>query len=300
MFKNLSVFRFNPAEANIDDTLLEAAAFAPTLPTQPSSIGFVPPRGHANDAFREVYPAKFLLRIMSESRRVPPATLAKAVDDMAASIERETGRKPGRKERRELKDQALLELLPKAFPRQAANWVWIDIVRSLLVIDSASSARTDEIVTLLVKTIPGLQVRPVQTTTSPGAAMTAWLLDADNNIKDPAINVGRSTVLKAADNAKASVRYTAHNLDTHEVRDHIGAGYQPTQLAIDYNGRVSAVLTDRLTLRKVELDNVVFEGAKAGTEAAAEALDADFAIATGEMGPMIDDLLTELGGELEE
>ena len=41
-------------------------------------------------------------------------------------IEAKTGRKPGKKHAKELREEVVRELLPKAFTRQAAITVWID------------------------------------------------------------------------------------------------------------------------------------------------------------------------------
>lgn len=40
-------------------------------------------------------------------------------------MEKTTGRKPGKKLMKELKEQALLELLPMAFTKQSVTRIWI-------------------------------------------------------------------------------------------------------------------------------------------------------------------------------
>lgn len=298
MFKNATIYKFTPVPFGIDrEAILEAAAFTPTAPTQQFSIGFERPRG-IGGVYAESIGGHGLLRVVSETRSVPAATLAKAVDALADSIERETGRKPGRKERRELKDQALLELLPKAFPKQAATWVWIDVQNHRLVIDTKSSSRCDDVVTLLVKTIPGLKVQPVQTNMNPATIMSAWLHDGEADYKE--FNLGRSCELRTHDDIKAVVRYANHHLDIDEVREHIRAGKSAAKLALDWKGRVAFTLDDCLRLAKIDLLDVVLEEKAAKTaEDRSEALDADFAIVTGELGALITDLIAAMDGELE-
>lgn len=297
MFKNATIYKFERTHDGTEtEAALEAAAFTPTAPTQQFSIGFEPPRGPGG-YYIEVISNQGLLRVVSESRKVPAATLTKAVDAMADSIERETGRKPGRKERRELKEQALLELLPKAFPKQAATWVWIDLPNNRLVIDSKSSSRCDDVITLLVKTIPGLKVHPLQTNMHPAAIMSGWLTDGECDFDE--FSLGKSCELRSLDESKAVVRYAHHNLDIEEVREHIAAGKSAAKLALDWRGRIAFTLDDSLRLAKVDLLDVVLEEKAAKSdEERSEALDADFAIVTGELGALITDLIAAMDGEL--
>jgi recombination associated protein RdgC len=127
---------------------------------------------------------------------------------------------------------------------------------------------------------------------SPAAAMADWLVAGEA----PAhFSIDRDCELKAADGEKPVVRYARHALDIDEVRQHIQAGKQPTRLALTWRDRVSFTLTEGLQLKKISFLDGVFEGqAKASAD---ESFDADAAIATGELAPMIDDLIDALGGE---
>src|SRR3989344_4787233 len=108
---------------------------------------------------------------MDESKVLPGSVLARRVKEKAERIEQETGRKPGKKESNELKDEAKLDLLPMAFTKQGSMWVWIETTSRLLVLDTSSQGRADEVVTLLIEALPGLSVSLLSTQTSPQAAM---------------------------------------------------------------------------------------------------------------------------------
>lgn len=118
--------------------------------------------------------------------------------------------------------------------------LWIDPKARLLVIDAASQARTDDVVTMLVKSLPGLAVTLLNTKMSPTAAMSEWLISQE---APAGFSVDRECELKAADESKAVVRYARHPLDTDEVRQHVQAGKLPTRLALTWDSRVS-VCTD--------------------------------------------------------
>ena len=295
MFKNLLVYRladeWSATVAQIEESLAKSP-FAECGATQARSSGWVSPRGIDHGRLVEPVAGHWLMMLMVEQKVVPGAVVKRQVDALAARIEKDTGRKPGRKQQRELKHQALLDLLPMAFTKRVSVRVWIAPADRLLVIDSASSARADEVMTALSEAIPGLSARLVNTAVSPAAAMSEWLLSGE----PPAgFTVDRDCELKAADGEKPVVRYARHALDIAEVREHIAAGKQATRLALTWQGRVSLVLTDSLQLRRLSFLDGVFE--KTAGASKDETFDADAAIATGELLPLIADLLDALGGE---
>lgn len=296
MFKNLRVYQIKP-DWNPDPIAaqeqLQGLPFTECGPTQPESVGWIAPRGPAHSALVECIGGHWLLRLMTEQKIVPASVITRRVDALAAQIEQQTGRKPGRKESKELKDQALLELLPMAFTKQAAIGVWIDPAARLLAIDVATGARADDVVSLLVHALPGFGVQPLQTAESPAAVMSAWLLDGE---PPPAFSIDRDCELKTADEMKSAVRYARHALDGDEVRDHIKHGKRPTQLALTWGGRVSFVLTDAGWLKKVEFLDIVFKERDTSARNADEAFDADAAIATGELSQLLPELFNALGG----
>lgn len=298
MFKNLTIARFSGLPSIGEaEALAQAIQFAPTQPTQQRCVGFVPPR-EANGALIEAQAGHWIMAMQIETRAVPPATLKKRVEEMAAAIERDTGHKPGKKTRRDLKDQAMQELLPKAFPKSKRVLVWLDTATGLLAVDTASSGVFDTVTMLLATAFTTgqhqqLTLSPVHTTASPAGCMAAWLL----NEPPLAFTIDRECELKSADELKSVVRYARHPLDTDEVRQHIEAGKRPTKLAMTWRGRASFVLTGDLVLRKAELlDEAVVAATR---EEQADAFDADVAIFTGAARELLADLIDALGGEVE-
>lgn len=295
MFKNLIPYRiapgFSAAIGDLEDSLAKAP-FVECGATQEKSIGWTPPRGEKHGALVEAVAGQLIMRFMSETKVLPGSVLARKVKDKAERIEQETGRKPGKKESKELREEAKLDLLPMAFTKVSSSWVWIDPVSRLLVIDTNSQGRADEIVTLLVEALPSLSVSLLNTQTSPQAAMAHWLKEQEPPVD---FTVDRECELKAADESKASVKYGRHPLDIEEVQAHIDAGKLPTKLALTWDDRVSFVLTEGGQLKKLSFLDTVFEGQKSEDSG----FDADVAIATGELRKLIPDLVEALGGEAE-
>ena len=295
MLKNLIIYRIAPGFMATVAQVEEALAKAPFMEcgaTQEKSLGWTPPRGEAHGAMVESIGGQLIARFMVESKVLPGSVLARRVKEKAERIEKETGRKPGKKESKELKDEAKVDLLPMAFTKQTSVWVWIDIAARLLVLDTSSQGRADEVVTLLVEALPGLSVSLLNTQTSPQAAMAHWLKEQEPPV---GFTVDRECELKSSSEEKAVVKYGRHPLDIEEVQAHIDAGKLPTRLAMTWNDRVSFLLTDGLQVRKLQFLDTVFEGTKSDDGG----FDTDVAIATGELVKLIPDLIEALGGEAE-
>jgi recombination associated protein RdgC len=294
VFKNLIMYRvvadWRPTASEVENCLQDAH-FIECGPSQDKSLGWIEPRGEDHGPLLEVVAGQWILKLMTETRALPASVVKRKVDERVGQIEASTGRKPGKKEIRDLKDDIRLELLPMAFTKQVSTTVWIDRQASLMVVDAGSQARADDVVTLLVQRLPGLALTLLNTQVSPSVAMADWLLNQGAPV---GFSVDRECELKAADESKAVVRYTRHALDTDEVKQHIEGGKMPTRLALTWNDRVSLVLTEGLQLKKLAFLDVVFEGAKAGKD---EGFDADVAIATGELQKLLPAMLAALGGE---
>lgn len=297
IFKSATIFRLPPGQqldAQKVEQALAAAAFVPCTATQDHAIGFVPPR-EGNGAFLEAVAGQWIARAMIETKTVPGPVVRKKADEAAAQIEATTGRKPGRKEMKQLREDALMALLPAAFPKQLAVTIWIDRAAGLLVLDTASQARADDVVSLLVRAIDGLALSLPQTKVTPVSAMVQWLT-AEAAFEWPdGFCVERECELCSTDEEKAAVRFTRHNLVTDEVRRHIAEGKLPTRLALSWEGRLAFVLTDAGCLKKIQFLDGAFDGRDDD-----DGFDADVAIATGELGKMIPALFDAMGGLLQQ
>jgi recombination associated protein RdgC len=295
VFKNLIIYKITPgwtAQAEQIEECLQTGHFVECGASQEKSVGWVEPRGQANGPLLESVAGQWILKLMVETRALPASVVNRKALERVTQIEAATGRKPGKKELRDIKDDLRLALLPMAFTKQSSVWVWINPADGYLLLDAASQARADEVVTLLVQALPGLALTLVDTKIAPSTAMAEWLLSQE---APAGFSVDRECELKAADESKAVVRYTRHRLDTDEVKQHIEGGKIPTRLALTWDERVSFVLTEGLQLKKLAFLEVVFDGASNGKD---DGFDADVAIATGELVKLLPDLLETLGGQV--
>jgi recombination associated protein RdgC len=302
VFKNVTIYRIAPGwEATLEDmeAALDAGRFVPCGATQDKAVGWVEPRGEAHGPLVESVAGQRILKLMIETKGVPGSVVREKAQEAADHIEATTGRKPGKKETKALREDALLALLPQAFARQMSVWVWIDLKNGWLVTDASSQCKLDEVVTALVRAFDGLAITLLQTQVTPQTAMTQWLSATSPEPEQGAVPGGfaveRECELKSGDEEKSVVKFTRHNLATDEVRKHIAEGKLPTRLAMSWEGRIGFTLTESLQLKKLAFLEGVFDDRASDNESG---FDTDVALSTGELQKLMPELIEALGGEM--
>ena len=256
------------------------------------SRGWIPPRGDEQLVYSINH--QWLIALGVEQKLLPASVVRQTAKERAAKLEAKVGRKLGRKELRDLKEDTLGELLPRAFSRYRATFAWIDPVAGWLVVDAASPKKLEEVVESLRRSLDEFPVTPLKTQVSPAAAMTEWLLAADG---PSGFSVDQDCELRSQLDEKSTVRYARHPLDIQEIRNHIAQGKQPSRLALTWQDRASFVLTDKLEVKRLVFLDTVKPEAGADQDSQEEQLDADFALMTGQLGHFLPDLVDALGGE---
>jgi recombination associated protein RdgC len=299
VFKNLTLYRIGPGWAPTPDAMekaLDAARFVPCPATQDKSVGWVEPRGEAHGPLVEAIAGQRILKLQIETKSVPGAVVRRKAQEAADHIEATTGRKPGKKETKTLREDALLSLLPQAFARQQSLWVWIDPERGWLATDASSQGKVDDLITALVRAFDGLVITLFNTQVTPQTAMTQWLSVTDAEEWPEGLAVERDCELRSSDEEKSVVKFTRHHLFNDEVRRHITEGKLPVRLALNWEGRVGFTLTESMSLKKINFLEGVFEDRPANDD---ETFDSNVAIGTGELRGVLDALIAALGGELQ-
>lgn len=305
MFKTTLLYRLTEGFKIPDAAALEEglalARYTPTGPTQEESHGWVEPRGVEHGPLLESIGGQYIFMLKSQTRAVPGSVVKEHLEKKLKEIEEETGRKPGKKEKRELSDEIRLSLLPIAFTKTSATKIWLDLGRKLLVIGTTSTAKCDRIATALIDAVAesggNLALKPIHTQSSPAAMMAHWLSTKEAPQK---FTVDMDCILKASDESKASVKYAKHSLDIDEIAAHIQQGKMPTQLSLTWNDKISFLLCDTMAIKKIEFLDVAVDGGPASPgDVAKDAFDGDVAIASGSLSEMFLDLFDALGGEAE-
>lgn len=296
-FKNLQIYRL-PAKWDMTAERLEEALASATFQSCSSldlqSQGWISPR--ENGKLVHAVNQQLLIALGTEKKLLPASVVNQVAKAKALEIEEQQGFKPGRKQMKEIKEQVTDTLLPRAFSITRSTWVWIDPIHGWLVVDAGTAAKADEAIKLLIKGIDKLPLEALHVVQSPVIAMTSWL--APDGVPK-GFTIDQDTELRASGEGKATVRYVRHTMEPDDVRRHLASGKQCTRLALTWADRISFVLTESLTLKRVTPLDVINENTDSTSRDDDERFDSDMLLMTGELAKLLDDLVFALGGQLQ-
>ena len=296
-FRNLQIYRFTRPFDLPPEALNEALAARPARECgslDAATEGWFPPLGRGAPLMVHAVGDCTMICARREQKLLPPAVVNEALQEKIEAIEAEEGRTVRRRERAELRDRLVQEMLPRAFVRSSLTYAYIDAAGGWLVVDAASPRRAEELQSLLRETLGTLNVKPLETNRSPADVMTAWLrgdapapgfepLD-ECELRDPVAEGG-------------VVRCRRQDLEGEEIRAHLDAGKQVVRLAVELKDRLSFVMTEDLAVKRLRfLDVIQAEAEESEADDEAARFDVDFALMSLELGRFIPAYLGLFGG----
>jgi recombination associated protein RdgC len=178
-FKNLLVYRLTqdiPFDAEALETALASKPARPCASQELTTYGFVAPFGKGEDApFVHVSQDFMLIAARKEERILPGSVVRDAVKEKVEEIEAEQMRKVYKKERDQIKDEIIQAFLPRAFIRRSSTFAAIAPKQGLILVNSASPKRAEDLLSTLREVIGSLPVRPLTVKNAPTATMTEWV-----------------------------------------------------------------------------------------------------------------------------
>ncbi len=239
-----------------------------------------------------------MLIAFAASEKILPASVVKdAVAKRAVELEEQLGFKPGRKQLRELKEQIIDELLPRAFVSTRVTRAWIDSANGWLFVDSGTASKVEDVVAALSRALPDVSIKRLRTNQAPSSCMTNWISCADT--VPSSFTVDMDAELRAVDDSGAKVRHVSRALDGSDTAEQITSGMMAYKLGMTWQDRVSFVLDDAGRIKRLHFLDIVKDSADEA-ESAEEQMAIDFTIMTGKVAALIDDLVDALGGEMED
>ena len=297
-FKNLQIYRFTrPFDVSLEDLeqQLEALPFTPCGSQEQSKFGWVSPLGKHGQAMTHVAGEQILLCAKKEDKMLPGSVINDMVAEKAEAIEIEQGRALKKKEKDALKEEIIVDLLPRAFSRFQQTFAWINPKDGFIAVDASSAKRAEDLLALLRKTIGSLPVVPLAMTTPPELTLTEWLKEGS---APAGFTLEDEVELRSALEHGGIIRAKQHDLLSEEIKVHLEADKLVTKLALNWAETLSFMLSDDMSVKRLKFSEELREQNDDVTnEDVAARFDADFALVTGELSQFIPDLIEALGGE---
>jgi len=299
-FKNLHIFRFlEPVTISSEELQeqLSQAAFQPCGKMDMESMGWVSPLGREGETLVHSRKNCFIFTARKEEKILPASVVREFVNDKVEEIETQQMRKVRKREKDEIREEVLFDLIPRAFSRSTYLSAYIDMTNAWLLVDTPSSKKAEELISLLRQTLGSLPVVPPQVQKNPANVMTQWLVK--ENDCPPDFELADACVLTDQDGAVVNCK--RQDLLASEIHGHLQAGKLVTRLALEWDDRLGLVLDNELVIRRLQtLDLIQAKLNEANPETPTQQFEADFTIMTSELAALIKKIFAEFGGEDEE
>jgi recombination associated protein RdgC len=298
-FRNLLVYRLTqdiPFDAEALETALLAKPARSCASQELSTYGFIAPFGKGPDAPLVHASGDFLLIAARKEERILPGSVVRdALKDKVDEIEAEQMRKVYKKERDQLKDDIVQTFLPRAFIRKSATFAAIAPKQGLILVDSASAKRAEDLLSTLREAIGSLPVRPLTVKIAPSATLTDWVKVQQ---AAPDFHVLDECELRDTHEDGGVVRCKRQDLTSDEIQLHMSAGKQVTQLSLAWQDKLSFVLDDKLVVKRLRFEDLLQDQAEQeGGDDDLGQQDASFTLMMLTLVDFLPALFEALGGE---
>ncbi|AJJ56543.1 recombination-associated protein rdgC [Yersinia pseudotuberculosis IP 32953] len=295
-FKNVLIYKLSRdvSFADLEEQMAQFA-FTPCGSQDMAKTGWISPMGNESATLAHVANKQILITLQCEKKDLPAPVIARELASKVERLEQEQHRKLKKTEKDSLKDEVIQTLLPRAFSKYSTTSIWINAGAGLIIIDAASARKAENALALLRKTMGSLPVVPLTLETPIELTLTEWLR---SGAAPAGFILQEEAELKAVLEQGGILRSKHQDLVSDEIRGHIAAGKLVTKLALEWQGRISFMLSDDGSLKRVKYSTTLLErNDDIDREDYAQRFDADFILMAGELAALIAHLVDALGGE---
>lgn len=297
-FKNLQLYRFTKPFELDAETLgqqLEQNSFAPCRSQESSRSGWVSPLGRHGSELVHSANGYLMICTRRQDKLLPAAVINEALEEKVVEIEERETRSLPRKERRSLREEITFSLLPRALARSTLQYAYISPRDNLLVIDTSSAKRAEEVLDDLREALGSLSVIPLTSRSQPIDVMTRWV---NSGQAGNGFTLGEECELRDNNDVSCLIRCKNQDLSTTEIVNHLKTGMHVSKLALSWKERIECVVDENLVLRRLRFSDLIHEQANdIEAEDVATRFDTDFSIMTLELSAFIAALIEAYGGE---
>ncbi|MEX0963863.1 MAG: recombination-associated protein RdgC [Pseudohongiellaceae bacterium] len=295
-FKNVRLYCLNEAidasPEELEQQLIEQV-FHPCGSHDKSKYGWVSPLGKEGEMLTHVQGDYIMLCAQKQERILPTSVVNEVTEEKVAELEERQGRKIYRKEKRQIKDDVFVSLLPRAFTRNQQTFAYISAKDNLIVVNSASAPKAEALLNLLRESLGSLKVSIPDAKRAPSNVMTRWLKEqkaSDNFLIDEDCELYNPT------DGSNIVRCKGQDLCSEEIESHLEAGKQVKNLGVTWNSLLSCTLGDDLSVKRIKFVGMKEEESNEEIESAAQKFDQEFAVMTLELSGFFKSFFAAFGG----
>lgn len=228
-----------------------------------------------------------------EERLLPRGVIEKFLKERVEALETQRGYAVKRAEKAQMAEDIEFELLPKSFCVQKRTFAIMDTINKHLIVNASSSTQASQLTALLRKTIPGIQIEPVQAIDNLSQRFLDWI---NNPASLPThLQLASDCLLCSPDDEKKRFQCKGYELPADEVLALLNQGLIPAEISLIWNERIQFTLTHDFVFKKLKcLDYLADDFNEIGQlDEEYEQKDAALMLLIGEFRALLQDLLQQ-------
>ena len=254
------------------------------------SEGFTHPNAFTDLAVFEAQKT-MLINLMREEKILPSAVIKHKLDEQVVKIQTAEGRNVGRREKHELREAIIDDLLPKALIKSSRTYGLF--AGEWLFVDTANRRKAENLLTKLREALGDLPAQQPVARQSPASLMTNWLLQGEAQGR---FVLDSDITLVGVGDVAPKVKISRKDLTAEDVVQHAKNGMIVTELGLVWNERVAFILTQDLTLKRIQWLDVVQEEAEGSCDDAESMAYATQLLMAAALSAILGELVDLLGG----
>ncbi len=287
-FNNALSYKYEFNETFDVNQLLSEATLKPCPPHARFIYGWLP---IFEDCFAHEVAGSFLICMGKEERILPRSIILRELNNRAQLREVQGLHPLKRSEKAQMAEEIEFELLPKAFCLEKRLYALFDTKSQRLMINTASQTQASQLISLLIKGLPGIHIEPIKVTSPLATNFAEWI---NNPSSVPAsLQLASDCLLFSPDNENKRLQCKGYELPAEEILSLLNQGHMPAEISLQWQERIQFTLTQDLVIKKIKcldyLTEAFSETAQLDDEA--QQRDAALTLLAGELRSLIDDLL---------
>ena len=290
-FNNALIYQYELEDATDLSTLLREDALKPCPPHARFIYGWLPVMA---DQLVQSTSGASLICMGKEERILPRGVINRLLAEKIEQLETQSARTVKRAEKAQLAEDLEFELLPKSFCLQKRLPALLDETSKRLIINTASNTQASQLTSLLRKSVPGIQLSPLQPTDNLSMRFASWI---NNPALLPAsFQLASDCLLFSLDDEKKRFTCKGYELPADEILALLSQGLAAAELSVIWNERIQLTLTQDLSFKKLKCLDYLLDEFNDVRELDEEVLQQDAALTllVGELRGLTNDLLKAL------